>query len=77
VMKRTLRGASRRGTTVFLTTHQLGTVHDLIDHYGMIRNGELVAQGEVAALSREGLTIEDTYLKEFGCPDHEELKWLG
>jgi hypothetical protein len=48
-----------------------------VDRYGIIRAGILVAQGDVASLTRQGVTIEDAYLKEFPVPESENLEWLG
>jgi ABC-2 type transport system ATP-binding protein len=76
-VKRALKRASENGTTIFLTTHVLNSIDDLVDRYGIIRAGILVAQGDVASLTRQGVTIEDAYLKEFPVPESENLEWLG
>lgn len=76
-IKRALRRAAQGGVTVFLTTHVLDSVGDLIQQYGILRAGKLVAQGDKASLQREGLTLEAAYLNEFEIPMDAELEWLG
>jgi ABC-2 type transport system ATP-binding protein len=76
-VKRALRSAAGKGTTVFLTTHVLNAVNDLVQQYGIIRAGALVAQGDAATLARQGLTLEDAYLMQFVLPESAELEWLG
>ena len=76
-VKRTLKRAAAQGTTVFLTTHLLYLVNDLVDQFGIIRKGVLVAEGNVATLTHEGLTLEDAYLREFEPPEDAVLEWLG
>jgi ABC-2 type transport system ATP-binding protein len=76
-VKRALRRAAQKGTTIFLTTHVLHAVSDLVQHYGIIRDGKLVSEGYLATLRQEGLTLEDAYLRQFEIPQEAELEWLG
>jgi ABC-2 type transport system ATP-binding protein len=76
-VKRALRRAAKKGMTVFLTTHLLHMVDDLVEQFGMIRGGSLVAEGDVAKLARQGRTIEDVYLESFSVPESAGLEWLG
>lgn len=76
-VKQALRRAAGKGTTVFLTTHLLHAVNDLLDHYGILREGVLVAQGECDSLARQNLSIEDEYLKHFPQAESGGLEWLG
>lgn len=76
-VKRALRRAAQRGSTVFLTTHVLHAVDDLVQQYGIIRDGKLVSEGCLATLQRDGLTLEDAYLRQFDIPEEAELEWLG
>ncbi len=41
------------GTTVILTTHYIEEAEEMADRVGVIRNGELVALGETAALMKQ------------------------
>jgi len=76
-IKRALKRAAQSGTTIFITTHVLEAIGDLIQQYGILRAGRLVAQGDTASLRKANLTLEAAYLKEFGIPTGAELEWLG
>ncbi len=77
IVKRALKRAGAQGTTVFLTTHLLHSVGDLIEGFGIIRDGILVKTGSMATLACEGQTLEDAYLQEFELPESARLEWLG
>lgn len=76
-VKRALKRAAQNGTTIFLTTHVLNSIGDIVDMYGILRAGKLVAQGDAASLASRGLSLEDAYLLEFPLPECEGLEWLG
>lgn len=76
-VKQALRSAVSRDMTVFLTTHLLATVDDLITHYGIVRQGCLVALGTARELAAKGTTLEEEYLKHFEDARPGELLWLG
>lgn len=76
-VKRVLKRAAKAGATIFLTTHILRSVEDFVERYGILRGGELVAQGDAAELARMNLTMEDAYLKEFDFSEETGLEWLG
>lgn len=76
-VKRALRRAAEKGTTVFLTTHVLHAVDDLVQQYGIIRDGKVVSEGRLATLHREGVTLEDAYSRYFEIPEEAGLEWLG
>ena len=76
-VKRALKRAASRGTTVFLTTHVLHSIEGLVDRFGILRAGDLVAEADVAALVRSGRTLEEFYMSEFPVPKKESLEWLG
>jgi ABC-2 type transport system ATP-binding protein len=76
-VKRALRQAAARGTTVFLTTHMLDAVADLLTHYALLRQGVLLAQGTTAALTQANTTLTAEYLRHFGQAEAEDLAWLG
>jgi len=77
LLKRALKRAAAQGTTVFLTTHLLHSVSDFIEQFGIIRSGTLVKTGSISTLAHEGLTLEDTYIREFEVPENARLEWLG
>jgi ABC-2 type transport system ATP-binding protein len=53
VVKDVLKERSLRGTTVFLSTHQLSVAEELADRVGIIHQGRLVAIGTPAELRRQ------------------------
>lgn len=77
VVKRALRQAAKKGITIFVTTHVLECVEDLISHYGFLRQGRLIAQGDASFLRSEGNSLLSEYLKYFGDTPNGELNWLG
>jgi ABC-2 type transport system ATP-binding protein len=76
-VKRALKRAAAKGTTVFLSTHMLEAVEDLISHYGILSRGVLLAQGSMQELAGAGRTLQLEYLKHFDDSSHGELAWLG
>jgi ABC-2 type transport system ATP-binding protein len=76
-VKSALKQAAAKGTTIFLTTHILEAVEGLLTHYGILRQGVLVAQGTAEELARAGTTLQAEYLKHFDPAATEELAWLG
>jgi ABC-2 type transport system ATP-binding protein len=76
-VKKALKHAARRGTTIFLTTHVLNGITDLVQRYGILRSGILVAQGSTIDLVRKGSTLEEAYLREFAVERSLDLEWLG
>ncbi|MGI8604594.1 MAG: ABC transporter ATP-binding protein [Verrucomicrobiales bacterium] len=53
-----LRELRRRGTTVFLNSHLLGEAERLCDRVAILSRGEIVRQGTVEELTREGRSYE-------------------
>ena len=53
VVKDVLKERSRRGMTVFLSTHQLSVAEEMADRIGIIHQGRLVAVGTHADLRRQ------------------------
>lgn len=65
VVKDVLKERSRRGMTVFLSTHQLSVAEEMADRIGIIHQGRLVAVGSHADLRRQsGVTgaLEEAFL---------------
>lgn len=54
VLKDVLKERSRRGMTVFLSTHQLGIAEEMADRIGIMHRGRLVAVGTRAELRVRG-----------------------
>ena len=76
-LKNALRVAAGRGKTVFLTTHMLGGVGDLLTDYAILRSGNIVAEGSRESLDRLGITLEEHYLTCFDDQQKEDLAWLS
>ncbi|MFK5923752.1 MAG: ABC transporter ATP-binding protein [Verrucomicrobiota bacterium] len=72
IIKEELKERSRKGVTVFMSTHQLNVAEELADRIGVINNGRLCAVGSLAELRQlpqsqsgaEGVEsgIEDLFL---------------
>jgi ABC-2 type transport system ATP-binding protein len=60
--RETVREAKERGQTVFLSSHILSEVEAVCDRVGILRQGRLVDQGELADLRHlSALTVEVTF----------------
>jgi ABC-2 type transport system ATP-binding protein len=53
IVKDELKERSRAGTTIFLSTHQLGVAEELADRIGIIGQGRLIALGTLEELRRQ------------------------
>jgi ABC-2 type transport system ATP-binding protein len=64
LIKDLLREHTRRGMTIFLTTHILALAEDIADRIGIIMNGRLIALGTLDELLQKnsGQTLEDMFL---------------
>ena len=72
----------KRGGTIFLTSHILEIVEKLATHVGVIRQGELVAQGSLEELRQEGAggrSLEEIFLGLVGAGEEirHGLDWLA
>ena len=72
-----LRNAAARGLTVLITTHMLASMNGLLTQYGILRGGKLVASGDFNELRREGITLQEAYVREFEQDQEQGLPWLG
>jgi ABC-2 type transport system ATP-binding protein len=66
-MRDTIADLSEQDMTIFLSTHILPVVDELADTIGVLHDGELVAEGDPAALKSraeegESATLEDAFL---------------
>ena len=56
-----------RGTTVFVTTHDLRAIEGIADHVAILRGGRLVLAGALEALKAEhGLPLEQIFASVAG-----------
>jgi ABC-2 type transport system ATP-binding protein len=77
VLRDTLKQCVHRGATVFLTSHVLEIVEKLCSDVGIIARGQLVHQGTMEELRRDG-SLEDKFLAVVGNDQLEapKLSWL-
>jgi ABC-2 type transport system ATP-binding protein len=77
VLRDTLKQCVKRGATVFLTSHVLEIVEKLCTDVGIIAHGQLVHQGAMDDLRRDG-SLEDKFLAVVseGVADAQKLSWL-
>ena len=76
-IRRILERFTRRGSTVFLTSHILDIVEKLCTHVGIIHQGNLVRQGPLNGLAAEG-GLEQAFVDAIGEPEdgRAPLAWL-
>ena len=56
-----------RGTTVFVTTHELRAIEGIADHVAILHGGRLVLSGPLEALKAErGLSLEQLFAASAG-----------
>ena len=77
VLRDTLRQCVKRGATVFLTSHVLEIVEKLCTDVGIIAKGQMVHQGTMEELRRDG-SLEDKFLAVVGddSQERQKLSWL-
>ncbi|MGD1089568.1 MAG: ABC transporter ATP-binding protein [Verrucomicrobiota bacterium] len=77
ILRDTLRQCVSRGATVFLTSHVLEIVEKLCTDIGIIAHGQLVHQGTMEELRRDG-SLEDKFIAVVGSSEREpqKLSWL-
>jgi ABC-2 type transport system ATP-binding protein len=74
IMRDLLRGAARRGITVFLTSHILPVAEEIATQLIMLRKGKIVWDSPATELPQ---ALEQHYFDLVEAPAVEELKWLG
>jgi len=74
IMRGLLESVSRRGVTVFLTSHILSVVEQIATQLIMIRKGKIVWDSPIADLPQ---ALEQHYFDLVEAPVVEELEWLG
>ena len=77
VIRDLLAGFVARGSTVFLKSHVLEIVERLCTHVGIIVRGELVEQGSLETIRRNG-SLEECFLERVGADPEatRKLNWL-
>jgi ABC-2 type transport system ATP-binding protein len=77
VIRDMLADYTRRGSTVFLTSHVLDVVERLCTHVGIIAKGRLVEQASLDDI-RQGSSLEACFLAKVGADEAatHKLSWL-
>jgi ABC-2 type transport system ATP-binding protein len=57
-----LKEMNERGKTIILTSHYLEEIQYLCKEIAVINHGQIVAQGTKADFTKNGQTVEQTYL---------------
>jgi ABC-2 type transport system ATP-binding protein len=57
-----LKDMNSRGKTIILTSHYLEEIQYLCEEIAVINHGKIVAQGTKADFTKDGKSVEDTYL---------------
>ena len=74
IMHDLLVNASRRGVTIFLTSHILSTVERIANQIVIIRGGKMAWNSSAADLPT---SLEELYLELVEPSVREDLEWLG
>jgi ABC-2 type transport system ATP-binding protein len=62
-LRRLLRPFAEQGRTVLVSSHILAEVAQTVDEVVILNRGRRVASGRLDELTRDGRTLEDTYLE--------------
>lgn len=65
IVKDLLRASTKKGTTVFMSTHTLAIAEEVADRIGIIHRGRLLCEGTLAELKRDSVehrSLEDFFL---------------
>lgn len=57
-VRATIREIAARGKTIFMASHMLDEVEKVCSHVAIIKNGNLLATGEVGAILNKEITVE-------------------
>ena len=68
---------SRKGVTVFLTSHILEVVERLVHSFAVIVHGELACSQTIEETLRSGETLEDLYFRYVERRTVEGFEWIG
>jgi len=65
-----------RGTTILLTSHQLGLAERLCDHFLVVDEGHILAQGRATELLKGSEDLEGLFLRLVGRKEAGRLTWM-
>ena len=67
-VRETIKGIAAQGKTIFMASHILDEVEKVCSHVAIIKNGNLLATGEVGSIIGKDITVE------FAAKDNEILR---
>ena len=76
MVKKLFKNLSRKGVTIFMSTHTLKIAEDVCDRIGIINEGQLIAVGtmqELRALGKGETSLEDIFLNLTGGAEYAEI----
>ena len=65
-IRRLIEALRARGKTVFFSSHEMGEVETVCDRVAILCQGELKAEGRIAALTRGKANLEQVFLETIG-----------
>jgi len=65
-----------RGTTILLTSHQLGLAERLCDHFLVVDEGRILALGSASDLLKGNEDLEGLFLRLVGRKESGKLTWM-
>jgi ABC-2 type transport system ATP-binding protein len=68
---------ARKGTTVFLTSHILEVVEQLVEGFAIIVNGDVVCSQTITETRQNGESLERLFMRHVGGQPKPELAWVG
>lgn len=60
--KKYLKDYVKKGNIIFLSTHMLSIADEICTHVGILKNGELIMQGELSKLRKKKTNLEDYFV---------------
>ena len=77
LVKDLLRALAKKGKTIFMSTHILEIAEKMCDRVGIIKEGNLIAEGTIPELKKiakdESANLEDLFLELTGGEDTKDL----
>ena len=77
LVKDLLRALAKKGKTIFMSTHILEIAEKMCDRVGIIKEGNLIAEGTISELKKmakdESANLEDLFLELTGGEDTKDL----
>jgi ABC-2 type transport system ATP-binding protein len=76
-IKNVLSMLTGRGCTIFITSHILEIMEQLVDSFAIISGGKIVYRAKIESLKSAGASLESVYLAQIENQMSGEIEWLG